>query len=494
MDKAKILIVEDEGIVAKDIQKCLQTLGYLVSAIVDTGEEAVKQATLLRPDLILMDIVLKGDMDGIEAARHIRNHIHVPVIYLTAYSDKNILKRAMITEPYGYIIKPYSERELRSAIEMALYKFTMEDNLRKNYNLLHTILKSIGKAVIATDSHTNIIFINKTAQELTGWTESEAFGKPLSQVLSLSNQKAQAFNPAHEVIENPRNTDFNHHTILTARDRMHYAVTGSCAPVFDDESHIIGTVVIFYEITCLSTVEKDLIRAHTCESVGAFVDFVACDCNEVSTRIIENIKLAKTAAQADNNKLISQLTEIEKACSHVIDMADNLSALSMSKNLPKKEEVTHLSELIKDTVSLIVHRVSIKCEIFLPENLWAVKIDREMMQQVFSHLLVNAVESMSEDGRGIEIKAKNETLTHDDVPFLKKGCYVKVQIRDRGCGIPQSNLNKIFDPFFTTKHKKSGLGLTIAYATIKKHNGALSIESEVDRGTTVSLYVPASDT
>lgn len=143
-----ILIVEDEGITAMDIKNRLENLGYNVPAIVSSGEDAVKKAKEVMPDLILMDIMLKGDMDGIEAAENIRSSLDIPILYLTAYSDDNTLKRAKITEPYGYILKPFSERELLVSIETALYKHKMEMKLKESEEWLATTLKSIGDELL----------------------------------------------------------------------------------------------------------------------------------------------------------------------------------------------------------------------------------------------------------------------------------------------------------------------------------------------------------
>ena len=125
-------------------------------------------------DLVLMDIVLEGDMDGVKAAEHIRNHFDIPVVYLTAYSDDTTLQRAKITEPYGYILKPFQERELYTTIEMALYKHKMERKLKENEQWLATTLKSIGDAVIATDTKGFVTFMNPVAEVLTGWKQEEA--------------------------------------------------------------------------------------------------------------------------------------------------------------------------------------------------------------------------------------------------------------------------------------------------------------------------------
>lgn len=131
MEDVKILVVEDESIIALNIKKKLKSFGYTVPAIVSTGEEAIKMTEITFPDLILMDVMLKGDMDGVQAIEEIRKRFDIPVIYLTAYSDDEVLERAKLTQPYGYIVKPFKANDLRTNIEIALYKHKMEKSAGK---------------------------------------------------------------------------------------------------------------------------------------------------------------------------------------------------------------------------------------------------------------------------------------------------------------------------------------------------------------------------
>jgi len=147
---AHILIVEDEGIVARDMQNILKDLGYTVCAIAFSGEEAIKKTEEMYPDLVLMDILLKGEMDGIEAAEQIRNRFNIPIIYLTAYADESTLQRAKITEPFSYILKPFEERELHVAIEIALYKHKMEEELKRNFEKLQRAMEETIHALALT--------------------------------------------------------------------------------------------------------------------------------------------------------------------------------------------------------------------------------------------------------------------------------------------------------------------------------------------------------
>lgn len=142
MSKINILVVEDENIVSKDIQQCLKKLGYNVVATTATGEEAVQLAEEKNPDVVLMDIMLKGEMSGIEAAAQIKEHYDIPVIYLTAYADESTLSKAKITEPYGYILKPFKEIDLDISIKMTLFKHKKQKELKSERDLLYSIVES----------------------------------------------------------------------------------------------------------------------------------------------------------------------------------------------------------------------------------------------------------------------------------------------------------------------------------------------------------------
>ena len=172
-----ILIVEDERIIAKGIEKRLKGLGYAVAGSALTGEEGVQKATDLRPDLVLMDIHLGSGMDGIEAAGVIRKQLNLPVVYLTAHSDDAILQRAKLTEPFGYVLKPYEDKDLQTAIEIGLYKHKMERRLQENERWLAATLGSIGDGVIATDEQGRVRFMNSLAEQLTGWAQADAIGR-----------------------------------------------------------------------------------------------------------------------------------------------------------------------------------------------------------------------------------------------------------------------------------------------------------------------------
>ncbi len=232
MAHAKILIVEDERIVAQDLRSRLEKMDYSVVAVVSTGREAIASAVELRPDIVLMDITLKGGMDGVAAADSIRERMEVPIIYVTAHSDETTLQRAKITEPFGYILKPFEERELHTTIEMALYKSSTDRRMRENQRWLSTTLQSIDDAVITTDTAGRIHLLNPVAERVTGWSSAQAVGRLLDEVCVLApmGEAARGSDPAVVVV-----------SLTGSRTSMDRIVT----QIRDSNGDAVGTVYVF---------------------------------------------------------------------------------------------------------------------------------------------------------------------------------------------------------------------------------------------------------
>ncbi len=259
MDKQlQILIVEDERIVAEDISQHLMNMGYVITGLVASGREALEHAEKQKPDLVLMDIVLKEKMNGIETAAQIRSRFDIPVVYLTAHVDKDTLNRAMMTEPFGYILKPLNEKELETGIHMAVYKHRMEKKLRERENWFSTTLRSIGDGVIATDKEGRVTFINRIGEELTGWTQKEAEGKPLEKVFQTSRRDPdmQIDQSIEFILHDHFVSGFFDLAILVSRDKRTTPIEEKFSPIKSDRGDILGTVVVFRDITSRLAAEQ----------------------------------------------------------------------------------------------------------------------------------------------------------------------------------------------------------------------------------------------
>jgi PAS domain S-box-containing protein len=260
MDRAQIMVVEDEGIVAWNLAQRLQGMGHTVPAVVASGQDAIDHAAVLRPDLVLMDIHLQGDIDGIEAAAQIRAHGNIPIIYLTAFADEVTLQRAKITEPFGYVLKPFEERELQIAIEMALYKHRMERKLKEREQWLATTLTSIGEAVVATDTASRVTFMNPAAEELTGWRKEEALGRTITDVCALNDPitRRPLENSVTQALLGGGAVEVTNDVYLRARDGRVTPVVDSAAPIQDETRNIIGAVMVFQNMTTHKQAEQAL--------------------------------------------------------------------------------------------------------------------------------------------------------------------------------------------------------------------------------------------
>jgi len=251
METAKILIVEDNSIVAEDIRIKLGHMGYKNATVATSYAKAIRAAEVQMPDIALMDIQLGGDKNGIDAAGELRRKYQVPIIYITAYADEETVARAKLTEPYGYLVKPFEDNELRSAVEIALYKQKSDRKIRESRKWLQTILKSIGDGVIATDGAGQVTFINPVAEVLTGWPKAEAIGKPMQTIFHIINESTlhEVENPAARVLREGMVVGLANHTLLVAKDGKKIPIADSGAPIKNDKGEIIGTVLVFRDQT-----------------------------------------------------------------------------------------------------------------------------------------------------------------------------------------------------------------------------------------------------
>lgn len=267
-----ILIVEDETIVAADLENKLKRLGHDVAGIASCGEDALTMVQSRRPDLILMDIQLEGALDGIETATAIRKQYDVPVVYLTAHSDRATLSRAKLSGPFGYILKPFEQRDLVTQIELASYKHRAERQLRAQRELLRVTLHSIGEGVIAADTDGLITFINPVAALLTGWPVDEAMGKPLAEVLRIADESTgEAFTgPRQHILDSRRTVSATSHSRLLGRGGRDVPIESNSAPIRDDDGRISGMVLVFRDISARkrAEAEKDAMIAELKDAMG----------------------------------------------------------------------------------------------------------------------------------------------------------------------------------------------------------------------------------
>ncbi len=246
--KARIVVVEDENLVALAIEKSLTAMGYDVPLTTPRGEEAVQKVPEIEPDLVLMDIRLKGALDGIEAAERIRSTFHIPVIFLTAYADGPTLERAKVSEPYGYILKPFEEKSLQAAVEMTLYKSRILSQLRRTKEKLETILDCMAEGVIVTGVNAEVEYLNPAARRILLAGGTPAAGTTLARIFPVTDATAgaKALLPVSQVIMERKKVRVKNLALAVA-DGAPVPVTCSLAPLRDENDITWGIVIVFAE-------------------------------------------------------------------------------------------------------------------------------------------------------------------------------------------------------------------------------------------------------
>jgi len=281
--KTKVFIVEDEALIAMEVQDRLSALGYTVCGLSSRGEQAVDAIVERVPDVVLMDVRLAGSLTGIETAELLRDRVDIPVIFLSAYSDSELLRRAGEVLPFGYLVKPFEERELHATIQMAIYKHRMERALREAYARLDdkvqerttelaqsradlaVTLDSIGDAVLATDASGRITRMNPAAEQLTGWSMTEATGLPIEQVFLIINEQTRepAAIPVEAVLRTGQRQMLANHTALITRSGAEVSIADSAAPIRNATGEIVGVVLVFRDETEARERRKLIARQRT---------------------------------------------------------------------------------------------------------------------------------------------------------------------------------------------------------------------------------------
>ena len=493
-----ILIVEDEAIVAMDLQETLADMGYDPIAIAASADEALSRATERCPDIVLMDIRIRGQRDGIETAGLLRERFNVPIVYLTAHADDATLKRAKQTEPYGYLMKPVKAADLRSAIEISLYKHEMERRVRERERWFSTTLRSISDAVVTVDLAGNVTFMNATAEELTGVPATSAIGRPAREIVRLLDP-AQPASPLDLVLEQRAAIRIEEAPLKHAT-RGPRIIADSASPVMD-EDHMLGAVMVFRDVTEQKLVQKQLELTDRLASLGTMAAGVAHEVNNPLAVVTANasfvraeLEMLELAATADSSQLAAILEaqrEIETAAARIARIVSELQAFARP-HTPSRGEA-NVADAVQWAVRSTAHEFRYRARVIVEiDGALHVQLDETRLGQVLVNLMMNAAHS-------IELGAfdKNTVTIH----ARQNGNEVVVEVRDTGSGMSPELIKRVFEPFYTTKDVGvgTGLGLAICHGIVSSAAGKLEVESEPGVGSTfrirllVAVLTPRSE-
>lgn len=476
MSKPQIMVVEDEGIVALSLQTRLKSFGYEVPVVVASGEEAVRVVRIIQPDLILMDIRLDGVMDGVEAAARIRSYVDIPIIYLSANSDENTLQRAKMTEPYGYLLKPFEEQELHTTIETALYKHQMERKLRESQQWLATTLHSIGEGIIATDAQGCIKMMNPVAEALTGWPEAEALGQDLFRVFNIVYEQRETLTN-DLVMSAKQDVSLSSQTFLIARDGKHKPIDHNVAPIRAGEGNVIGTVVVFQDITPRTHAEeqqKELIK-----ELDAFAHTVSHNLRTPLTSIIGYVSLLQEQLRGGSEELQSYVAASLRSAQKMNSIIEELLLLAGVRKEEVEVKPLNMARIVAEAQHRLIYLIKERqAELIIPHS-WPVALGyAPWVEEVWANYLSNAIKYGGKPPK-IQLGA---TARSDGM--------IRFWVRDNGAGLTQEEQNRLFTEFVRLNQIKIqgyGLGLSIVRRIISRLGGEVSVESEVGHGSTFAF-------
>ncbi len=485
----KIVICEDEHIVSLDIKRSLIGFGYEVVASYSTGEAAVEGCAHLKADLILMDIRLAGKMDGIEAARHIYDTYDIPVILLSAYADEETVNRAKGSRPFGYIIKPFEERELRTTIEIALYRHSMDRKLRESEARYRTLFHEAPSANFASTVDGIITDANEAFMRLFAFSVQDPvrdipivdrFADPSEgrRLLSRALTEGQTISEEYRMLR---------------RDGAQLSVlaTIAAAPRSDGkEPEIWGYLV---DLTERRELELQLRQAQKMEAIGRLAGGVAHDFNNIITAIMGYGNLLSEDV-GDSEVLKDEVSGILNSAKKAANLTRQL--LSFSRKQPLESRIVDINVQIAEMERMLRRLVdeNVCIKLFTDAEHPLVSIDPGQFEQVLINLVVNARDAMPSGGvliiDTLNVVGTGKVHQHG----VSKGEWVLVQVKDSGIGIKAEDIQRIFDPFFTTKGPDlgTGLGLSTVYGIVNQSGGRIAVESEVGKGTTFFVYFPLS--
>jgi PAS domain S-box-containing protein len=495
-----LLVLEDEAVVSMELEARLTGLGYRVLGPCSTVEQAFALARKERPDLLLADIRLEGEQDGIDAARRLRDELSVPTVYLSAHTDRATLERAIATDPFGYLTKPFREAELHATLRTALHRDRLERTLAARERSLgrsearfRALFEGSPDALLVIGAEGTIALVNAATERLFGYTRDELLGKRVDELVPerLRDQHAQhrlRFLASHDArIMGSAAAVYG----LTKQGREVPLEIGLSQAPFGEES---CTLVAARDMTAKKRAEAELQRSREAlflsqklDAVGRLAGGVAHDFNNLLT-VILGLSQVLTRTLSDQEHPRSLAKDIHEAGTRAQALVCEL--LAFAQKGPVRRTTIDLNSCI-DAFSGLLRRT-------LPQNIelgfelcadeCKVCMDPLHVEQVLLNLTLNARDAMPSGGR-LWVRTR---LADVSTPAAAQPGY-ELEVEDEGCGIPQELSDHIFEPFFTTKEfgRGTGLGLSTVYGVVTQAGGTIRVHSREGHGTTFRIWLPA---
>ena len=483
-NRSSIMIVEDEPIIALDLHLKLEQMGYQIAAVVRSGEKAVEQAAAKQPDLVLMDINLAGEMDGVEAAAKIQPRWQIPVIYLTASSSNSTLERAKLTAPSAYLLKPFEDRKLETTIPIVLHKHQLEVELRESEGRFRTLVEHAPKAIVVFDADLDrFVDVNGSAEHLFGLEREDLLGIGLREISppfqpdgrqsgeAIREHIGQALDGGTSVSEWLYKTAAAD-TVLCENRLVSLPAGGR---------KLVRASII--DISERQRVERGLIALDRLRALEEMGHGAAHNFNNILACVSGYAELILQDSRDD------QITEFsEQILAGTLRARDLVRYLRAAMKGVQHESIqpVQIDELVREVVEATRPRWQGEAqgtghgiELFTAlESTPPIRAAQAGLYDILINLIFNAVDALSGGGN---IRIVSRAIEAE----------VQLTISDTGSGMDERTQQRIFEPFFTTKEDVgSGLGLFTVHETMNRWGGTIKVESELKKGTRFTLCFP----
>jgi two-component system sensor histidine kinase HydH len=483
-----ILIVEDERVIAASIKNILRHLGYNNTYIAESAEEAIRIIDEKHPDLVLADIVLEGEINGIELAKQIKSEYGLPVIFLTSYSDEKTVSDAKLSEPYGFITKPFKIEELKITLEIAFHKSKMEKKLIQSEEKYHLLTEAVMDVIFTLDPKGNITFLSSAFEKITGFKSEDFKGRHFRHLVEPSYIK-----PIMEsFIRGIKGEKLPLYDIeILHKDRGKVPVEINITTFYNKSENENGMIGSLRDISgrkkseeelrkayaLLEETQQELIDSKTLANLGEFAAGIA---HEIRNPLANISALAQYSMKKFDleKKMIHNLEAIMKSSERANNIIKEL--LDFAKPHTLEFEYVCIADVINKVCDLteakrLNHQVQCnkRCSADLPK----IMVDEKLLQQALINIIMNSLDAMPKGGR-LSVTAR------------QKGDFIMIRISDTGKGIARNDIEKIFNPFFTLKHDGVGLGLSVTHRIIQSHKGKIEVKSVYNQGTKFTIMLP----
>jgi two-component system cell cycle sensor histidine kinase/response regulator CckA len=485
---AGILIVEDEGLIALDLQKKLLQAGYAVVGIADNSEDALRGVEDLLPSLVLMDIRLRGPLDGVAIADEIRRRFHVPVIFVTAHADRETLDRARITEPFGYIVKPFHNVDFRAQIEIALWKHQMDQKLRVSEAWFSTTFQNVADALIATDEAGNIALMNKPASVLTGWEQAEAQGRPLAEVFRAAEEgtgRPLAIDPLNaQSAAGPRTFNLERRGSEAQLGHGDSVLVEAEFSANRDAGKTFGVIVAFRDITARRNAERLDRQLQKMNALSLMATGLGRELAESHTRMDDALKLLIERSEGETSRLLWDVYEHSAHQQSIVQQLILMGRTDAGKAVPVdlNEVLTGMREQLRKALG--VHR---SLNLSLEPGIPAILADPRHLRENLLRLVADSRQATAKGG-SVEISTI-AIRTKDD-----KLC-TQLVIQDDRKVVGTGARDRTFEPYYQSSQAKGNPGFSLALVSqfVVLSGGTIKVENSTETGSAYLLSFPASD-